>query len=138
MAVFESNTAKDQSEKQQQDRDVEGRQEHRIDHREGREQRGADHHQPSLVAVPKGRDCRHHLFPQRSVIGGAEQDADAEVEAVEDHINEDRHCDDRRPKEREVGGLDRAHCRPPRTAPAIAGPGNAARTSAAGPSRNSR
>src|SRR5271154_1458109 len=109
MAEFEGDAAKDQPDQQQQHRYVKGRQKHRIDQREGGEQRGADHHQPGLVAVPKRRDRRHHLLPQRRVAGGAEEDADAEVEAVEDHVDEDRDHDHACPEQRQARRFDGAH-----------------------------
>jgi hypothetical protein len=37
--------------------------------------RGANHHQPGLIAIPERRDRRHHLRTQRSVAGGAEKNS---------------------------------------------------------------
>ena len=56
VAELERDAAEDQSEQHQQHREVERTEEHRIDIGKGREQPGADHHQPGLVAVPERRD----------------------------------------------------------------------------------
>ena len=92
-AEFERDAAEYQSQQEQQHRDVKGPQEHCVDGGEGREQRGAHHDQPSLVAVPKWRNRGDHFIPQRLVFGGTKKDPDAEVKAVQNDVGENRHAD---------------------------------------------
>ena len=101
IAELECNAAKDQPDKHQQYRQVEGAEEDRIGRRKGREETCADYHQPGLVAVPERRDAGHHLLAFGFVAGGAEKNADADVEAVEEHVDEDGGCDDRGPEQGE-------------------------------------
>ena len=101
IAELEGDAAKDQADKHQQHRQVEGPEEHRIGRREGREEARADHHQPGFVAVPERRDAGHHLPALGFVAGGAEKNADADVEAVEDHVDQDGGGDDRSPEQGE-------------------------------------
>jgi hypothetical protein len=64
IAELEGNAAEDQPKQHQQNREVEGRQKHRVDDRKRREQRGAHHDKPGLVAIPERRYRRHHLRTQ--------------------------------------------------------------------------
>ena len=96
---FERDAAEYQPQEEQQHRDVKGSQEHCVDGGEGCEQRGADHDQPSLVAVPKWRNRGDHFIPQRRVFGDAKKDADAQVKAVQDDIGENRHANHGEPEQ---------------------------------------
>jgi hypothetical protein len=84
---LEGDTAEDQPEQHQRDRQIECRQKNCIDHREGGEQAGSDQDQPGLVAVPERGDGVHHREAVLLAARGTEQDADAEVVAVEDDID---------------------------------------------------
>ena len=108
MAELEGNAAEDQPEQHQRDRQVKGWQEDRVNHRKGGKQSGTDQDQPaSLVAVPVRRDGVHHRDPVLFVARRAEQDADAEVIAVKDHIDQDRKGDDAGPENGKPGGIHR-------------------------------
>src|SRR5690606_17782731 len=72
----------------------------------------AAQHQPGLVAVPERRDRVHHLVALVLLPGEREQDSNAEIEAVEDHIHHDRETDDGGPDDRKVP----FHQRPPSSA----------------------
>ncbi len=109
IAELERDTTEDQAEQHQQDRQVEGAEKYRVDRREGRKEAGADHHQPGLVAVPERRDAGHHLPALGLIARGAEEDADADIETVEDHVEEDRGGDDPGPEQGERAWLHRRH-----------------------------
>ena len=51
----------------------------------------------------------HHLPALGLVARGAEEDADADIEAVEDHVEQDRGGDDPRPEQGERAWLHRRH-----------------------------
>ena len=112
VAELEGDAAEDQTDQQEKHRQVEGAEKDRIDRRERREEGGADHNEPGFVAIPKGRDRRHHRAALRSVPRHSEEDADAEVEAVEQHVDEDRDGDDPGPEMREAEDLHRPNSRP--------------------------
>ena len=101
-AELERHAAEDQAEQHDDQRQVGAGQDHRVGEREGREQPGAAEHQPGLVAVPDGRDRVHGEIAV--LVGGQEreQDADPEIEAVEQHVHHDPDHDDRGPQQRQV------------------------------------
>jgi Holliday junction resolvasome RuvABC DNA-binding subunit len=82
---------------QQHNRYIEGRQKHRLDDWKRCKQRGADHHQPGLVAVPKRRYRRYHLRSQPRLPGGTEENSDAEIEAEFRHAKRTPFWGDRHP-----------------------------------------
>ena len=108
-AELERDAAEDEAKEQQQHREVERAEEHCIDVGKRREQPGADHHQPSLVAVPERGDGVHHPHPVRLVPGRAEQYADAEIEAVQDDVDQDRAREHASPEQREIGWFHVRH-----------------------------
>ena len=56
-----------------------------------------------------GAMAGHHLPAHRLVARGAEEDADADIEAVEDHVEQDRDGDDPGPEQGERARLHRRH-----------------------------
>src|SRR5262249_52124624 len=88
---------------------VEGAEKNRINRRKSREQTRADHHQPSLVAVPERRDAGHHLPALGLVARRAEEDADSDVEAVEDDVEQDGGGDHPSPEQGKRARLHRRH-----------------------------
>ncbi len=109
---LERHAAKDKAEKHRDDRRIERRQNDRIGQRKSCQQPAATHHQPGLVAVPDGRNGVHRLIAFLAHREEGKEDADAEIEAVHEHIGGDGEGDDARPDQCERGiGLD--HGRPP-------------------------
>src|SRR6266566_3545892 len=86
-AELECDAAKDQRQQHDDDRQIERRQNDRIRQRESDHQSGAAEHEPGLIAVPERRDGIHHLVALVLAFGERKQDADAEVESVEDHVH---------------------------------------------------
>src|SRR5262249_59964630 len=100
-AKLEGDATEDQTEEQKEHRQVEDAKKYRIRLREGGEEGGTGHDEPRLVAIPERRDRVHHLHAQVLILGPAEEDADAEIEAVEYGVHQDREGDDRGPEQRE-------------------------------------
>ena len=82
----------------QQERQVKGRQQRRINRRERAPKDNGGDHQPGLVTVPNRRDRAQHGGAPLVVAGHAEQDPDAEVKPVEQHIKEDADGKHRHPE----------------------------------------
>ena len=101
-AELEGHAAEDQRQQHDDDRQIERRHDHRVGLREGDPQAAAAEHQPGLVAVPERRDRVHHLVALAFAARERKQDADAEVEAVEDDVERDRGADQRGPDHRKV------------------------------------
>ena len=101
-AELECDPAKHQRQQHDDDRQIERRQNDRIGQREGDHHAGAAEHEPRLVAVPERRDGIHHLVALVLGLGERKQDADSEIEAVEDHVHRDREPDDRGPDDRQI------------------------------------
>jgi len=101
-AEFEGHAPEDQAGEHQQHRQVEGRHQHRIGQRKRRQKPAAAQHQPGLVAVPDGGDGVHHHVPILLRPGEREQDAEAEVEAVEGDVEQHRDGDQRGPDQRQI------------------------------------
>ena len=76
---------------------VERRHQHRIGQRKRRHQAAAAQHQPGLVAVPDRRHAVHDHVAVGLVGKQRKQDAEAEIEPVHHHIDEDREGDDEGP-----------------------------------------
>ena len=96
-ADLERHAAEDQAHQHEDQRQIQRRQHRRIDDREHRVQPGAAQYEPGFVAVPHGRDGVHHQVAFLLVREEREDDADAEVEAVEHDVHEEPQCDDRGP-----------------------------------------
>ena len=88
VAELEGHAAQDQARQHEQQRQIEGREQRRIDDRKGAPQDDAGHHEPGLVAVPDRRHRAQHRAPPRLVARQAEQHADAEIEPVEQHVEQ--------------------------------------------------
>src|SRR5690606_7836438 len=59
-------------------------------------------HQPRLVAIPEGCDRIHHDVAVFLLVRKREEDADAEIEAVEDNVHGNGGADQTGPDEREI------------------------------------
>ena len=94
------------------DREIDRRQDDGEGERKGGEQRHAAEHEPGLVAVPDRRDRVHHQIARAAVGREAVEDADAEVEAVEQHIEKHADAEHQRPDRNEIENRP-AHARPP-------------------------
>src|SRR5215510_3700994 len=122
-AKFEGDTAKHERQQHHQDWKVDCRNDDGESEREGGKESEAPHDEPRLVSVPDWRDRIHHDVARRGIRREPVKHADPEVEAVEQHVEEDRHPEDQRPDRHEVEDLSHglAHCPPP---PAIFPPAN--------------
>ncbi len=100
-AELEGHAAQDEPAQHDDDGQVEGPEQHRVGGREDAEQRRPRDDQPCLVAVPHGRHRVHHGAAVPLGWGEEEQHADAEVEAVEHDVEQER--------EAEGGGPERHH-----------------------------
>jgi hypothetical protein len=103
-AELEADAAEHQRQQHGDHRGIQRGQDHRVGEREHREQSAAAQHQPGLVAIPHGCDAVHHHVAILLAPFGREQDADAEVEAVEQHIGQHGNGDQARPDQREDHG----------------------------------
>ncbi|MNT20205.1 hypothetical protein D3C72_1555060 [compost metagenome] len=112
-AVLEGDATEDEADDHGDNRRVERRQNGRIGKRKHRHQAAAAQHEPGLVAVPDGRDRIHHHVAIMLLRKEREEDADTEVEPVEDDIGEIGKGDEGRPDECEIKG----HACLPRLAP---------------------
>ena len=101
-AELEGDAAEDEAEQHEDDRHVERGQHGGVGQREDRHQAAAAEDEPGLVAVPdRGDRVGHHVAV---VLFGEEreEDADAEIEAVEDDVGEHREGDEAGPDEGEI------------------------------------
>ena len=97
------------AEQHEQHREIHRRDDDGEGQRKGREQCEAAEHEPCLVAVPDRRDRVHDEVARLQVGLEAVEDADAEIEAVEQHIEEDAGGEDDRP-ERDEDRAPRPSC----------------------------
>ena len=119
-AELERDAPEHEGQQHDQDREVDGRNDDGEGQREGRQQPDAAHHQPGLVAVPDRSDRVHHRVARRRVGRQAIEHADAEIEAVEEDVEEDRGADDQGPDRHEIEHL--RHRVPPSPALATTAP----------------
>ncbi len=96
-AKLERHPAKDERQQHHNDGQIERRHDDGVGLRERDPEPAAAEHQPGLVAVPERRDRVHHLVALALVAREGKQDAGAEIEAVEDHVERDRGPDQRGP-----------------------------------------
>ncbi len=85
---LEGHTAQDQAQQHDDEREIERRQQIRVDEREGSPQNDGGDHQPGLVAVPDRRDGAQHLATPGLAVRQSEQQADAEIDTVEQHVEQ--------------------------------------------------
>ena len=96
-AEFERHAAKHQAEQHSDHRGVQRGHQHGIGQRKRREHPAAAEHQPGLVAVPHRRHTVHDDIAVGLVRKQRKQQAEAKVEAVHHHIDEDGKGDDEGP-----------------------------------------
>ena len=101
-AELERDAAQDQRDQHDQERQVGAREDDRIGEREGAEQGGAAEHEPGLVGVPDRRHRGHHDVAVGIARRVREQDADAEIEAVQQHVHDHGEHDDAGPGHRQI------------------------------------
>ena len=99
MPELESDPAQDQPAEHEEQRQIEGGQKRRIDDRESAPEHHAGRHQPGLVAVPDGCDRADHRLAIGVASRSGEEDADAKVEAVEEHVEKGADGKNGRPEE---------------------------------------
>ena len=100
---LERDAAEDEGEQHDDHRQIECRHDHAIGLRESDEETAAAEDQPGLVAVPERRDRGHHRVPVGFLRPRRKEDADPEIEAVEDHVHGDRGGDEEGPDHRQIG-----------------------------------
>ena len=98
-AELKGHAAQDKGQQHGDERGIEGGQHHGIGQREHGQQTAAAEHQPGFIAIPDGGDGIHHHVAVMAFLGKRKEDADAEIEAVEDHIGENREGDEAGPDE---------------------------------------
>ena len=103
-AELEGDAAEDERDQHRGDRQVEGRHQDRVGEVEDREEPAAAEDEPGLVAVPDRRHREHHAVAPVLVARGLEEDADAEVEAVDDDVHGHREGDEPGPDQRQPEG----------------------------------
>lgn len=101
-AQLECRAAEDQADHHQDQRQVVGRQQRRIHDRKRAVQPCAAEHEKRLVAVPHRRDRIEHHLPLGFRVEERKQQTDAEIEAVEHHVEEHAEADDRGPHDRKI------------------------------------
>jgi hypothetical protein len=97
VAKLERNPAKRQADEHEENRKVDGRQNDGERERKRREQCDAAQYQPGFVSIPDRRDRIHHQIAADIVGSVGKKDADAEIEAVEQHIHEHAQGEDTGP-----------------------------------------
>ena len=113
VAELESDAAENEGQQHDQDRKVDRRQNDRKSEREGGQERDAAEHEPGLVAVPDRRDRVHDPVARIPVGREAIEDAHAQIEAVQKHIEKDADAKHERPDGDEIdNGLGHGR-RPP-------------------------
>ncbi len=88
VAKLECYSTQDQTQQHDDEREIECRQQRRIDDREGAPQDHTADHQPSFVAVPNRCDGALDGVTLGVAVCQAEQHADAEVDTVEQHVEQ--------------------------------------------------
>src|SRR5262245_8221581 len=101
-AELEGDAAKYQRQQHDQDRKIKRRDKDGEGKWKGRKQCHAAQHQPGLVAVPYGRNRVHHEIARSGVRHEVVENANPQVEAVEQDIEEDAGAEDQRPHGHEV------------------------------------
>ncbi len=105
---LERHAPEDECQKHDHDRKIERRHDDAVGQGEGDEEPRASEHKPGLVSIPIGRDRIHHRIALLLVRPREKQDADAEIEAVKQHIHGDGDAEKRGPYERKPVS-DRVH-----------------------------
>jgi hypothetical protein len=103
LAPFEGDDADDEEDEDEEQREVEGREHRRVPRRERRERRAGGDDEPDLVAVPDGTDGLEHRAALALVARQeGQQDADAEVEALEEEVAAPEDRDQAEPEDLEA------------------------------------
>ena len=99
VAVLDRHAADDQADEQDEQRKVEGGEQRRVPRGERSERRPAGHDQPHLVPVPDGADRVHQRASLLFVVPDETlEDADPEVEALEDEVADPEDGDQEEPE----------------------------------------
>src|SRR5947199_3582006 len=101
-AELERNAAEDQAQQHQQNRKVQRRDDDRERRREHREQYNAAQDEPRFVAVPDRRHRAHHQRTRVLVPDEGKENADTEIETVEEHVHEDADAENDGPNGDEI------------------------------------
>ncbi|EAY67145.1 Cytochrome bd-type quinol oxidase, subunit 2 [Burkholderia cenocepacia PC184] len=101
-AQLERRAPEDQPDQHQHQRQVVGRQQRRIHDRERAIEARAAEHEERLVAVPHRRDGVEHHLALGLRVEERKQQTDAEIEAVQHHVDEYAEADDRGPDDRKI------------------------------------
>ena len=97
LVELEGDAPEDEPEDHQGDWNVQRMQGDGIHQRKGAEQRTAEHHQPGLVGVPDTAEAGHHGAATFLVTRQQGKNANAEIEAVQHHIQHQDQPDDEKP-----------------------------------------
>ncbi len=98
-AQLDADGAQDQQPEHDHQRQIEAAEGRGVEQGEGEEERASGGQQPDLVAVPEGADGTHGLLAFLFAAGDEEiDDADADVEAVEDDVGDQHDGDNPEPK----------------------------------------
>jgi hypothetical protein len=95
---LECYAAQDQAQQHDDERKIEGRQQRRIDDGERSPQDNRGDHQPGLVAVPDRRNGAQHRATPGFAGRQAEQQADAEIDTVKQHVKQNADGQKRHPE----------------------------------------
>ncbi len=117
-AELERDATEHQCQQHHDERHVERRHHDRVSGRERHEQAVAAEDEPRLVAIPERRDRVHHPIAVGFARKERKQDADAEIESVEDHVQRDGDghdagADERQPERRAGERFGRHIAEPP-------------------------
>jgi hypothetical protein len=99
---LEGHATEDQPEQHQDHRYVEGRHQDRVCERKGGKKAPAAQHEPGFVSVPEGRDGVHHAIPAFVRGGKGKEDAQAEIEPIEQNVEEQSRADQAVPDEGKI------------------------------------
>ena len=108
-AEVEGRAAQDQSQQHQHDRHVQRGQHHALRLREGDQQQAHGQDQPGLVGIPERSDRRDHAVAV-GLRRHRGQQADAQVVAVQHHVEQQRHAHQGHEDHRQHAALDQWRC----------------------------
>ncbi len=98
-AELEGHAAKHQTQQHRDHERIRGGQDDGVCQREGREQASPAEHQPRFIAIPHGCDGIHGLIAFFADREHREEDADAQIEPIQQHVGKHREGDDSGPND---------------------------------------